>query len=107
MEVIKTGTDTTHQSMVSTTWNIPSYNLHSAGPPETPNDQNIPLPHSVTVRTATAATHERCPLGKTGREEFDIISHQPSVEFTTRHQHQNTARSVRSKHVVGYIPPEN
>ena len=38
MEVIKTGTDTTHQSMVATTWNILSYNLHTAGAPETAND---------------------------------------------------------------------
>ena len=37
LDVNKTGTDAIHQSMVETTWNILSYNLHSAGPPETAN----------------------------------------------------------------------
>ena len=103
MHVIKTGTDTIHQSIVSTTCRVLSSNLHLAGPLETANDQKF-LPHSVTVSTATVATHELCILGKIGRNESYIISHQPSGELTTRHKHQYTARSVRSNYIAGYIP---
>ena len=52
MEVIKTTTDTIHQSMASTTRNILSYNLHSAGPPETARDRAELGVTEVTTRTA-------------------------------------------------------
>ena len=36
-----------------------------------------------------------------------VISHPPSGEYTTSHQHQNIACSVRGNYIVGYIPPKS